>query len=253
MAQHTLFYRFGVALFIGILVGLQREYASEEAFESLAERQREMFAGVRTFALMALAGCTAAFAAELLASVWAFVIIVLLMGVLITVGYFVTSWRGDVGMTTEIAAVVTILAGALSYWDELALAVALGVVTTALLSLKLELHGFVARITREDILATLKFAIITAIILPVLPDQSPWPPPLDVLNPYKIWLMVVLISGINFLGYVLIKLVGAHQRIGLTGLMGGLETSTTTTLGFAQRSHNDVYLGKAVALAITMD
>lgn len=252
MAQHTLFYRFGVALFIGILVGLQREYASEEAFESLSERHREMFAGVRTFALMALAGCTAAFAAELLASAWAFVIIVLLMGVLITVGYFITSWRGDVGMTTEIAAVVTILAGALSYWDEIALAVALGVVTTALLSLKLELHGFVERITREDILATLKFAIITAIILPVLPDQSPWPPPFDVLNPYQIWLMVVLISGISFLGYVLIKLVGSRQGIGLTGLLGGLASSTATTLSFAQRSHNDVSLGKAFALAITL-
>ena len=243
---HTLFYRFGVALFIGILVGLQREVASDE----VSDRSSEMFAGVRTFALMSLAGCTAAFVADLLALPWAFVGIVLPLGALITAAYFITGSRGSVGMTTETAAIVIILAGALCFWDQLALAVAIGVVTTALLSFKLELHGFADRLTREDVVATLKFAIITAIILPVLPNESFGPPPFDVLNPYKIWLMVVLISGISFLGYVLIKLVGSRQGIGLTGLLGGLVSSTAVTLSFSQRSQKENQLAKAFALAI---
>jgi len=248
--QTDLFYRFGVALFIGILVGLQREYASD--VQEIRESRGEMFAGVRTFALMALVGCTAAMAAELLDSVWAFVGIVAPLGGLIAVGYFITAWNSDAGMTTEVAAIVTILAGALSYWNQLALAVALGVVTTALLSLKLELHGFVERLTRDDILATLKFAIITAIVLPLLPNRSYGPPPLDVLNPYNVWLMVVLISGISFLGYVLMKLAKPQQGITLTGLLGGLASSTATTLSFSQRSQKNQEFGQSFALAIIL-
>ncbi len=246
MIDTLFFFRFGVALFIGILVGLQREFASDQ----VADRAREMFAGVRTFAMMSLAGCTAAFVADLLEEPWAFILLVLPLGALITAAYYITASRGDVGMTTETAAVVTILAGALCYWDQLALAVAIGVITTALLSFKLELHGFAARLTREDTVATLKFAIITAIILPVLPNESFWPPPFDVLNPYKIWLMVVLISGISFLGYVLIKLVGSRQGIGLTGFLGGLVSSTAVTLSFSQRSQTEGRLARPFALAI---
>jgi uncharacterized membrane protein (DUF4010 family) len=231
--EASLFYRFGVALFIGLLVGLQREYTMDEYS---AEGRAEMFAGLRTFTLMALVGAAAAMVADMLDSPWAFVGIVFPLGLLIAVAYFITAWRGGMGMTTEVAALVTILAGALAYWEQITLAVALAVVTTGLLSLKLELHGFVERLTREDIFAVLKFALITAIILPVLPNETYGPPPFDVLNPYTIWLLVVLISGISFLGYVLIKLLNAREGITLTGLLGGLASSTATTLSFAERS-----------------
>lgn len=246
MEAHTLFFRFGIALFLGVLVGLQREYT----YDTEAAPDQKTVAGVRTFALMGLAGCTAAFTADLLGSPWAFVGIILPIGALITVAYAITASAGDVGVTTEVAAILIVLAGALSYWDQLALAVALGVVTTALLSFKGELHGFAERISRDDIVATMKFAIITAIILPVLPNQAFWPAPFDVLNPYKIWLMVVLISGISFLGYLLIKLVGSRQGIGLTGLLGGLVSSTAVTLTFSQRSQSNDRLAKPFALAI---
>lgn len=248
MPHYALFYRFGVSLFIGILVGLQREYSHDEANEP----EQSSFAGVRTFALLGLAGCTAAYVADLLDSVWIFIAIVAALGTLITVAYAATAKRGDIGITTEVAAVIVIIVGAMSYWDQLALAVALGVVVTALLSFKGELHGFVERISREDIIATLKFAIITAIVLPILPNQSFWPAPLDVLNPYKIWLMVVLISGISFLGYLLIKVLGSEQGIGLTGLLGGLVSSTAVTLSFSQRSQKNDQLAKPYALAISI-
>ena len=245
MEQADIFYRFGAALAIGFLIGLQREYAH-------GGPGRDIFAGERTFALMGLVGCTAAMVADVLASPWPFVGIFIVMGALIAVTYFVGAWRGGVGMTTEVAALVTVLAGALCYWGYLALAAALAVVTTVLLSLKLEMDTFVQRITREDVYATLKFAVITAIVLPVLPNQTFGSPPLDVLNPYKIWLMVVFISGISFLGYVLVKVVGSRQGIGLTGLLGGLVSSTAVTLSFAQRSQREAELAKPFALAITV-
>jgi uncharacterized membrane protein (DUF4010 family) len=245
MEQTDLFYRFGAALAIGFLVGLQREYAH-------GGPDRDILAGERTLALMGLVGCTAAMAADVLASPWAFVGIFTLMGALIVVAYFVGAWRGGVGLTTEVAALVTVLAGALCYWDYLALAVAIAVATTVLLSLKLETDRLVQRITREDVYATLKFAVITAIVLPVLPNQTFGSPPLDVLNPHKIWLMVVFISGISFLGYVLVKVVGSRQGIGLTGLLGGLVSSTAVTLSFSQRSQRETELAKPFALAITV-
>ena len=243
MEQADLFYRFGAALAIGFLVGLQREYAH-------GGPDKDIFAGERTMALMGLVGCAAALIADLLASPWAFVGIIVSLGALIAISYFVTAWRGELGLTTEVAALVTILAGALCYWGYLALAAAIAVATTVLLSLKLETDKLVRRITREDVYATLKFAVITAIVLPVLPNQTFGPAPLDVLNPYKIWLMVVFISGISFLGYVLIKVVGPRQGIGLTGLLGGLVSSTAVTLSFAQRSQQEAELAKPFALGI---
>ena len=80
-------------------------------------------------------------------------------------------------------------------------------ITTVLLAIKGEVRNLVQILTREDILATLQFAVISAIILPILPNQTYGPPPLDVLNPHVIWRLVVFISGINFLGYILIKLL----------------------------------------------
>ncbi|MCP5094110.1 MAG: MgtC/SapB family protein [Chloroflexi bacterium] len=248
MTQHTLFYRFGVALFIGILIGLQREYAHDQEDSSGVK----MFAGVRTFSLLAIAGAVAAFISDLLETPWPFVAVLFAFGILIAVSYFITASKGQVGVTTEVSAIVVMLTGALAYWDQMAIAVAVGVVVMALLSLKVELHRFAERISREDVLSTLKFAIITAIILPVLPNRSFWPAPFDVLNPYKIWLMVVLISGISFLGYVLVKVVGSQRGVGLTGLMGGLVSSTAVTLSFSQRSQQVEQMAKPFALAITI-
>lgn len=249
--EASLFYRFGVALFIGLLIGMQREYTADQY--GLEESPRAMFAGLRTFTLMALVGAAAAMIADLLDAPWVFIGVIAPLGLLIAVGYYVTASHGTTGMTTEVAAIVTVLAGALAYWDQVVLAVALAVITTGLLSLKLELHGFVERLTREDIFAVLKFALITAIILPILPNETFGPPPFDVLNPYTIWLLVVLISGISFLGYVLMKLLDAREGITLTGLLGGLASSTATTLSFAERSQKTTTdLSRPFALAIML-
>ncbi|MBM3297457.1 MAG: MgtC/SapB family protein [Candidatus Aminicenantes bacterium] len=248
MDQYSLFLRFGAALFIGMLVGLQRERSYDES----GKPEKTTVAGVRTFALLGLIGCGGALVSDLLGSPWPFVALLAVLGLFVTAAYVFTALKGEFGMTTEVAVVITVLAGALCYWDKLALAVALGVATAALLSFKIELHGFVERLRREDVVAALKFALITAIVLPVLPNRAFWGPPFDVLNPHKIWLMVVLISGIGFAGYVLFKLVGARRGIFLTGLLGGLVSSTATTLSFAQRSRKDRGQAGPFALAVVI-
>jgi uncharacterized membrane protein (DUF4010 family) len=247
--QGELFFRFGIALLIGFLIGLQREHD----YDVTDKPDERTFAGVRTFSLIALLGCTAAYLSDLFSSSWIYVGVFLSLSLMIGIAYYIVANKGSVGMTTEVAALLTAMVGALAYWEQLALAVALGVAATALLSFKLELHGFAERLNRQDVLATLKFAIITAIILPVLPTEPIWDqPPFDVLVPYKIWLMVVLISGISFSGYVLIKIVGSRRGIGLTGILGGLASSTAVTLSFSQRSRNNTSLGKPFALAIML-
>ncbi len=242
MDQTQLFLRFGTAIAIGFMIGLQREFAQR--------KKKLVTAGERTFALLALAGALGAMIADTIGSPFVFVVVVLLLGIFTAVGYFVDAWRGHAGLTTEVAMMVTILIGALCYWGELALAVAVGIATTVLLSLKVETDRLVRALTREDIFAALQFAVITAIVLPVLPNESFLPPPFDVLNPFKIWLMVVFISGISFVGYVAIKVIGTEQGIGLTGFLGGMVSSTAVTLSFSERSNRQPELAKPFALAI---
>ncbi|MBN2413237.1 MgtC/SapB family protein [candidate division KSB1 bacterium] len=243
MEHYSIFYRFGVALIIGFLVGLQREYAFKH-------QGKELAAGVRTFSLISLIGCTAAMMTSLTESPLPFIAIISILGLLVTVNYFIQAWRGESGLTTEVAALMTALAGALVYWNNMALGVALAVTTTILLSFKLELHSFARHLTKPDIFSTLKFAVISVIILPVLPNKVYGPEPFNIFNPYKIWLLIVFISGISFIGYILIKIIGPRKGISLTGLLGGLASSTAVTLSFTQRSRDNTTLAKPFALAI---
>jgi len=114
------------------------------------------------------------------------------------------------------------------------------------------LHRLARRVELADIEATLTFAVISVIILPLLPNQNFGPPPLDVINPYKIWLMVVLIAGLNFLGYVLVKVLGNEHGLALTGILGGLVSSTAVTLSFSQRSRREPEMSSAFVLAIVI-
>lgn len=242
--DHTILLRFGTALLIGLLIGAEREFA----------RLREdvkSFAGVRTFPLISLLGCSAGLLTDL-TSAWTLAVLALLLAVLIALAYMFDAREGRVGLTTEIASLMVFVCGALCYWDYLELAAALAVVTFGFLTLKPQLHGLAARISSEDLYATLKFAIISLIVLPVLPNQTYGPEPFDAFNPYRTWLMVVFISGISFLGYVMIKVVGSRRGIGLTGLLGGLVSSTAVTLSFSERSQDHPDLARPLALAITL-
>ncbi len=241
--EPSLYLRFGIALLIGVLVGMQREY-------SFGEPEKEHAAGIRTFALMGLIGCASALASDLLGSPWPFVSVVLVLGAFFAVTYFVDAWRGQAGLTTEVSALITVLSGALVFWGKITLGIALGVATTVLLSIKPEMHRFVRHLTREDLYATLKFAVITAIVLHILPIRNLWTPPFDVFNPFVIWLLVVFISGISFIGYILIQVLGAQKGMGLTGLLGGIASSTAITFGISHQSRREGGLSRPFAMAL---
>ena len=236
--------RFATALGLGLLLGFERERRKQAS--------GERFAGVRTFALVSLLGATAVHAAHEPGLAWLPLAAFLAVALLAVASHVVTALGGDVGGTTEVSLLLVYLLGGLCVVGQTGVATALAVVVLLLLAIKEWSHGLAAHIEAADVEATLKFALITAIVLPILPDQAFGPEPLKVINPYKIWRMVVLISGLNFLSYLLVKLVGREHGIGLTGLLGGLVSSTAVTLGFAQRSRREPDLAAPLSLGILL-
>ncbi len=226
MDQTQALYGLGAALALGLLIGLERGWKEREAKEG------QRVAGLRTFGLIGLLG-----------GVWGLLALELgelLLGVafatlaLIMVGAYVITTRHDedIGITGIIAALLTFAFGALATLGYITIATAAAVVTTILLGLKPVLHHWLSRLQRSELDAAFKLLLISLVVLPVLPDQGygPW----EVFNPYKIWLMVVLIAGISFLGYFAMKIAGARKGLVLTGLFGGLASSTAVTLNFAR-------------------
>jgi uncharacterized membrane protein (DUF4010 family) len=219
---------FALALAIGALIGVDRE--RKKASGDLGT------GGLRTFTLLAETGALAAWIAVRLDAPWIFAVAGMLVTAMLVAGYVmeVRAKPGALGLTTEIAGLVTFLLGGAVLFGERELAVALAIATAAILAFKEPLHGLVGRIAGEDLQAALKLLIATFIVLPVLPDRplDPW----GVLNPYKIWLLVVLMSALSLGGYVATRLLGSERGLLVTGLAGGLVSSTAVTLGFARQS-----------------
>ncbi len=248
LSEFEPWWRFGIALLIGALIGLEREFYQQR-------KNAPDFAGIRTFSLIALLGSVSAF----LSGEYGIILAALALGGLVlmtTVSYYGALLRNQIetGITTEIAAVLTFLFGVLVMGDHAIVAVALAVVTSLLLVLKGRLHEFIRDMSLEDIHLTLQFALVAAVILPLLPNRTL--DPLGLLNPFQIWLMVVFVSGIGFSGYVLIKILGPTRGINLAGILGGLASSTATTISFSSASreypHMVLHYARAVVLASTV-
>jgi uncharacterized membrane protein (DUF4010 family) len=240
-----LFGRFAAALAVGMLVGTQREFQhrSEGGGQSI-------YAGVRTFSLASLAGATGAYLAMRYDADLVLAAVVIAVGLLALGAYRAAASRGDAGLTTEIALLATTLVGALCLTGPLALAAAVGVAMTILLALKPATRRLVGALDEEDVEAALKFAAVSVLILPVLPDTPIGPAPFDALSPFKAWLMVVFISGLSFIGYVLVQVAGAQRGIGLIGVLGGMASSTAVTLSFTERSKKEEALSAALAAGV---
>lgn len=241
---------FAIALLIGALIGVEREKKKE--------RDRVSIGGLRTFILIAEAGALAAWLSERLDSNWLFAAVGGGLVALLVIGYLAETRaipagedRDDVGMTTEAAALVTYLLGGATLFGFPEVAVALAIVTSALLALKAPLHGLVRQIGQEDMVAGLKLLFATFIVLPLLPNEpvDPW----GALNPYKLWWLVILISGLSLAGYIAVRLLGQRRGTALTGIFGGLVSSTAVTLSFARRTRTGGEAGPDVlanALAV---
>lgn len=227
---------------IGLLVGLERE------------RNPLTKAGLRTFPLIAVLGAICTLLARSLDSGWIAAAGLAIVGGALA-GAFLADPRtreDDSGTTTIVAACVVFGLGALCALGERQVAVAVGVATTALLYFKAELEGFSRKLTAQDLRTMLRFAILTAVVLPLLPDRPlAADGPLAALNPRNLWLMVVLISGASLAGYVAWRLTLGRHGLLLTGLLGGLASSTATTL-VAARHVRDGSTSLAQALVMIL-
>lgn len=228
---------FATSLAIGLLIGLERE------------RSPSARAGLRTFTLVALFGTLAAMLSEKTGGPWILLAGLLVIGFMTIAAYFrIKDEVSDPGTTTTAAIVMCYGLGAMVWYGESTLAIMLAIVTTILLYFKAELHGATQNLGRRDLVSILQFAVLTFIILPILPDKTFGP--FDTLNPYQIWLMVVLISGLSLAGYVALRLVGQRYGAVLLGAFGGMVSSTATTLVYARRSKHNQDLTQLAVVVI---
>lgn len=220
-----------VAVGIGLLVGIERERRRAEDGHGVA--------GVRTFALIALAGALAERVGGIgIALAGGFVVLAALAA-------YRHSRSADPGLTTEMAMLVVFLLGVLAM-RELALAAGLGVGVALLLAAKSRVHRFVQRVlTDQELHDALLLAAAAAIVLPLLPDRSldPW----QVLNLRKLWLLAVLVMAINAAGHVALRAFGPRAGLLLAGLAGGFVSSTATIGGMGARARRHPALATACA------
>lgn len=233
----------GIALALGLLVGLQRE------------RTGHLLAGLRTFAVITVLGTLAAAVdVERGADGW-----VVAAGFLAVAGTTLgarfagkNKTAGEGGMTTEIAVLLMYAVGAYLAEGDRLVAVAVGVGAAVLLQFKPELHGAAQRLGEADLRAIMTFCLISFVVLPILPNRTyDAPPPLDVLNPFEAWLMVVLIVGISLGGYLAYKFFGKRRGVLLGGFLGGAISSTATTASWSRRARAEGN-GQAVAATVIL-
>ena len=226
--------QFGIAILLGALVGIEREKHREER-----KAKTEQAAGLRTFILLATFGACAGWLSRTSGSNWVLAAGVLIAGAFVVAGYVVTT-RGQtqsLGLTTEIASLVVFLLGAIVTLGGSEIAIGLAVVTTAVLAYKDPMHGFVKKLGWNDVYSGLQLLIATFVALPLLPDKpiDPW----GALNPYQLWLLVILISGLSLVGYALTRWLGPGKGALITGFAGGLVSSTAVTVSFSREARTN--------------
>jgi uncharacterized membrane protein (DUF4010 family) len=231
-------FRLAVALGVGALVGLEREKSESAGF----------FAGSRTFPLVALLSALLnAFFPRLL--VPGFVG----LGLVVAVAYAgKVAVEGDVGATTAVTALLVFVYGAMATEssDGVVLAVVLGILTTSLLAAKPWMHDFIDGIEDRELTDMLKFLLVAPAVFLLLPDRE-----LDALfgiNPRVVWIMVVFVSGISLGAYLLTKYLGTERGVALSGLLGGMASSTATTMSLTGRAKRETSLTTLYAFAISV-
>ncbi len=238
------------ALIVGALVGVERE-------RSKALAGNVGIGGVRTFILFAMAGAVGSWLSQVLGSPWLFVATVVAVAALSLAGYVVQARvkPNAIGLTTEAAAIAVCLLGGACTAGHAPLALALGIAVSAVLAYKEPMHGLVARLGPDDVSAGLKLLAATFIVLPLLPKEpiDPW----GAIRPQSLWLLVVLIAALSLVGYIATRALGTERGTTVTGIAGGLVSSTAITLAFARRSREengstDDALGAGLLIAWTV-
>lgn len=235
------FYNFFLALCLGAIIGLDRE-------KSHLDHKGSDFAGIRTFMLICLFGALSGYLAKMYYPWIIAVALICLIGILIA-AYLLSSWLNKkAGMTTEMSAIIAFIIGILVYGNHHELAVALTVATTLTLSFRRALHDFAYKINSIEFYDTIKFILIAFVILPLLKPIKPFGP-FGSINLYEIWLMVVFVSSLSYFAYILIKVFGSSQGTFLTGILGGVLSSTATVTSLANKSKENKDNSSFVAAA----
>ncbi|MFO0548925.1 MAG: MgtC/SapB family protein [Polyangiaceae bacterium] len=236
----------------GLLIGLEREQARA------TPEGGSFVGGPRSHALIGLFGGVTALLAAVVTP-WLVPAGLIAVTVLVAVSYADDVRAGrDQGLTTEAATLVTFVLGVLAASQRvmesdsrrLTLVAALAVTVTLLLSARPWLKSLIERVSRDDLYAVVKFLIVAVVVLPLLPNRTYGP--LDVLNPFKVGLMVVLIAGLGFVGYVASRVLGEGRGFAVTAILGGMVSSTAVTLSFAGRAKASATLARPAAIAIVL-
>lgn len=227
---------FATSLAVGLLVGVERE------------RSPAAKAGLRTFGLVAMLGTLLALISERTASAWVLPAGFIAVAAIIISAYMDDDESEDPGTTTQAALLLCFGLGAVIWYGFGTLAIMLAITMTILLHYKPELQSMTKSLSRRDLQSMLQFAVLSFIILPILPNRDYGP--YDTLNPYQTWWMVVLISGVSLAGYVALRGVGQRYGSPLLGFLGGLVSSTATTLVYARYGKSPALSGLAVVVIL---
>ncbi|WP_373072728.1 MgtC/SapB family protein [Zeaxanthinibacter enoshimensis] len=230
----------GISFGLGMLNGLQRQ--SED----------DRIAGVRTFTLIAILGTLAGFLTRNLDNPFLIPFFGLAITAFLVMGNVIKLRKLDeahIGQTTEVAALLMYAIGAYLVLGDRTIGVLMGGGMAILLYVKERLHGLIENLKAKELNAIMTFAGISLVVLPILPNETYGP--FDVLNPYNIWLMVVLIVGISVVGYFIYKFVGTRVGIISNGILGGLISSTATTVSYSRKTKETADIGKMAAFIIT--
>jgi len=244
-AAQATFYHLGVALAIGLLIGIERGWSERD------EQEGTRMAGVRTFALIGLLGGAATLVGPPLGTWLAALGLIALAGLFATAHAIQARNRPDhIGITVPVAGLLTFVLGALAASGQVAAAAAGAVVAALLLSAKPLLHQWLSTLQRQELAAGLQLLLLSVVVLPLLPNQGygPW----QALNPYRIWWMVVLIAAMSFIGYFAVKEAGARKGAIFTGIFAGLASSTALTLHFSRLARRQPELGPMLATGILL-
>lgn len=229
MEDILVFKDFLIAIALGALIGMEREM-------DLWEMHASGFAGIRTFILITLFGAVTAYVSKLYNIQGIFISAALFGFILLVVSSYIMNsvLYKKIGATTEMTALLAFILGMMCMLDLTRLAVSITILITIFLALKKILHSMAHKINRRELYSTLEFLLVTLVVLPFLPNQGYGP--FEAFNPYLIWLMVVFVSAISYIGYIFMKWKGVEKGIGITGLIGGLVSSTSVAVKMAAES-----------------
>ena len=234
-----------VSASLGALLGLERQWSGQRE-----KPRNEALVGARTFAVWAVLGTLCAWFSRTQHPAFFLLGFAGMFALIALTTYRRAAHEREAGLTTGAVALVTYLLGGLVLFGQVKTAVVAAISLVVLLASKERLHALSRKFSRDDVYHALQFAAVTGIILPLVPDKPHGP--YGAFNPHTIWLMVVLVSGLGFLGYVAMRIFGEGRGLAVTGLLGGLASSTATTLAMSRQSRETPATGRICALAVVL-